>query len=385
MRMATLKAKKLQEALKKALNVGRAEEPVTVDGCSLVLQSLVPKDYVNIVAETEELEGIEYFQAYQMAHVCRSIVEIEGVDLREVDFIEEDVPSGQYVINAACGKSKAEEAKVLLTKLGLDVTLTPPDAAEGVRTLLVERHEWVRQRADSWSREAIGVLYRKFADVVAEGERRAREKVEFRVPDETNEDKFRRLLGEMKEVATQLPPDLTKNVMEEAGYLPKATPAELEEVNRRAREFAIEQAKLREEVVAEAPRPQPEEPREAPVAAPPPQPLQDDLMERLRNRVPMNRTAMQAPVPSSVAHQPPAGVPPQIQAALGESSRASQIAALEGDVDPHLVAHEPQPFPQAKEIAELSRNTPQVDGKGVSSIIDRPPVIGINPRFQRRT
>lgn len=401
--MATLKSKKLQEALKKALNVGRAEEALTVDECSLVLRGLAPKDYEDIVNETTELEGIEYYQAYQMGHVCRSIVEIEGVDLRDVEFIEEDVPSGQYLINATCGKGKAEEAKEVLAKLGLNVTLVPPDASEGMRTSLVERHEWVRQRASSWSREAIGVLYRKYADVVTEGERRARAKVEFRIPDETDEDKFRRLLGEMKELAGQLPPDLTKNIMDNAGYMAKSTPAELEEVARRAREFAIEQAKLKEEAAqAEEPPPPPppvppppppppvraEIPTDFPPPPPPaaPQPdIQQELMERLRNRVPMNRTAMQAPVPSSVATQPAAGVPPQIQAALAESGRASQIAALEGNLDPLLVAHEPQAFPTQREIPELSRNLQHVDGKSVKSIIDKPPVVGINPRFQRRT
>ncbi len=388
--MATLKSKKLQEALKKARNLGRAEEAVTVDECSLVLRSLTPKDYEDSGRETEELDGIEFYQAYQMSHVCRSIVEIEGVDLRDVDFIEEDVPSGQYLLNAACGKGKAEEAQKALAGLGITLTVVPPDASEGMRTTLVERHEWVRQRAASWSREAIGVLYRKFMDVVAEGDRRAREKVEFRTPDETDEDKFRRLLGELKELSAQIPQDLSKRIMEDAGYMAKATQAELDEVDRRAREFAAEQAQLKEEEAqppqaAPAPFTPPrvelqEEPLPSPPPAPPQQDLQHELMERLRNRVPMNRTAMQAPVPSSVA----AGVPQQIQSAIAESGRANQIAALEGNLDPNLVAHEPQPYPTQREVPELSRNIPQVDGKGVKGIIDRPPSVGINPRFQRR-
>lgn len=392
--MATLKSKKLHEALKKARNVGRAEESVVVDGCSLVLRSLAPKDYESIVGETEELEGIEYFQGYQMGHVCRSIVEIEGVDLREVDFVEDDVPSGHYVISAACSKSKAEEAKEALLGLGINLAVVPPDGSEGDRTVLVERHEWVRQRASTWSREAIGVLYRKFADVVTEGERRAREKVEFRVADETDEDKFRRLLGEMKEASGSLPQDLTQKILGDAGYMPKSTPAELEEATRRAREFAIEQARLKDEAAEEAPLvPVVVASPPAPTYSPPlppevptpttPQDLQQELMERLRNRVPMNRAAMQVPVPSSDLVQPsPAGVPPQIQSAMAES-RAAQIAALEGNVDPQLVAHEPQVFPPQRETPELSRHIPQIDGKGVKTIIDQRPVVGLNPRFRR--
>ncbi len=393
--MATLKSKKLQEALKKARNVGRAEEPVIVDGCSLVLRSLAPKDYESIVGETEELEGIEYFQSYQMGHVCRSIVEIEGVDLRDVDFIEDDVPSGHYVINATCSKQKAEEAKEALAGLGINLTMVPPDGSEGERTVLVERHEWVRERASSWSQEAIAVLYRKFSDVVKEGERRAREKVEFRVSDETDEDKFRRLLGEMKEASGLLPQDLTQKILEDAGYMPKSTPAELEEVTRRAREFAIEQAQLKKEVVAAAAAPAAPLVVQPPVAQPvvraeplpevlaaPPQDLQQELMERLRNRVPMNRTPMQAPVPVTSQSQAPAGVPPQIQSAMAES-RAAQIAALEGNLDPQLVAHEPQGFPPQRETPELSRNIQKIDGKGVKTLIDQRQTGGLNPRFRR--
>lgn len=384
--MATLKSKKLKEALLKAQLVGLAEESVTVDGCNLVLRSLPQKDYESIVVETQDFENIEYFHAYQMGHVCRSIVEIEGVDLRDADFIEDDVPAGQYLLNATCSKSKANDAKEALKALGIDLAVVPPDGSEGERTVLVERHEWIRQRASKWSREAISVLYRKFADVVGEGERRARDKVEFKTPDETAEDKYRRLLSEFKEIEGQLPGDLTKKILEDAGYLQKSTAEELEEIARRAREFAIEQAKLKEQVVTSVPEPAPSltTPPQRPAQAPrqyvasqlppeeevqqPVQNLQDELMERLKNRQPLNRVAMQAPVPMGASQE----------------SRAAQIAALEGTVDPDMVAHVPQPYPNQIEVPELSRHAPQLDGKSVKGLIDKPPAVGLNPRFRRQ-
>lgn len=391
--MATLKSKKLQEALKKAKNVGRAEEPVTVDNCALVLQSLSPTQYEAIVSETKDLENIEYFQAYQVGHVCRSIVEIEGVDLREVEFIEAEVPSGSYVINALVSKGKAAEARETLAKMGITLTVVPPDPAEGERTVLMERHEWVRQQVVTWSREAIATTYRKIADVVAEGERRAREKVQFHLDDESAEDKYRRLLAEAKELEGSIPPDLTKKILEDSGYLQKSTPEELEAIAQRAREFAASQRQAVQEAEVE----EVEEPEPAPVvrrAAPPPTPpvedlppplqvqqdLQAELAERLKARVPMNRQPMQAPTPVGAEPQPRSQsfVPPQLQA-----TRAAQIAALEGQLDPELAAIPPQAPPTQAEVAELSKPVPRIDGGGVKTILNQPPVAGINPRFRR--
>src|SRR3990172_1942117 len=88
MRMAILQAKKVQEALRKAKQVGLVEEPVTIAGCSMVFRSLTPEAYEAIAEETKELEDLAYVQAFQIGHLCRAIVEIEGVDLRDVDFVE---------------------------------------------------------------------------------------------------------------------------------------------------------------------------------------------------------------------------------------------------------------------------------------------------------
>jgi len=378
--MATLKSKKLQEALKKAKNVGRHEEPVTIDGCSLVLQSLPSSAYDAVIQEISDLEGAEYAHAYQIGHVCRSIVEIEGVDLREVQFVEDDVPSGTYLVNAVVpNEAKAKKAReVLLKELGLELTVVPPDGSEE-RTVMVERHEWLRERVASWSQEAVSIAYRKFTDVVVMAGEKAKEGIQFRVADESAEDKFRRLLAEAKEVEGELAPDLAKKVLEDAGYLQKTSEEELAEIKRRALEFQQEQQRLKEEVTKEeAPTPAPQE------SSP------EDVAALMRNRPRLNQQAMNVPVPVQTAERAPqaqpARVPPQIANAVNLSAKAREIAALEGDVDPTILEHmqQPQSLPKPQEVAELSRPTPGVDRAGFGSIYDTKPVGGINPKFHRR-
>src|ERR1700744_3789741 len=148
--MATLKAKRLQEALQKARNVGRVEEAVTIDDCAMVLQNLAPEDYNLIVQETADLEGAEYLHAYQIAHVSRSVVEIEGVDLRDVQFIEDDVPTGNYLLSAVVSnEAKATKAHAALLELGIQLTVEPPDENGETKTVKLEKSEWMRQRVSS--------------------------------------------------------------------------------------------------------------------------------------------------------------------------------------------------------------------------------------------
>lgn len=378
MRMATLKSKKLQQALQKAKNVGRAEEAVVIDGCSIVLQSLAPASYEAILQEVSELDGAEHVYAYQLGHVCRSIVEIEGVSLRDVEFVEDDVPVGVYLLSATVdNEAKATKAREALAELGISATLVPPDGEDGTKAVLRERHEWVRQQVATWSQEALAVAWRKYADVVVTGEQRAKEKVEFRTPDETDEDKFRRLLSEARELEQGLPPDLATKALDDLGYMHKSTPEELAEVARRTKEWADEQAAKKA-----AP---------APVPEPMPQPVADPV-ELMRTRAPLNQMPVQAPAPSpppmAPAQHMPAMVPQQLRQSQQTSeveSRASQIAALESEVDPSLFERQNtylQPT-LPREVPEISKPRQVVDGAGVKGILDRPPVAGINPRFRK--
>jgi hypothetical protein len=377
--MATLNSKRLQAALQKVRDVGRAEEPVIIDGLNLVLQSLPPAAYVAIIQETEELDGAEHLYAYQLGYVCRSIIEIEGVDLRDVDFVEDDVPVGVYLLSATVdNETKANKAREALKALGINATVSPPDGTEGTRTVLLERHEWVRKQVVTWSQEALAVAWRKYADVVVAGEERAKEKVEFRPPNETSEEKYRRLLTEAKSLEETIPSELVVKALDDIGYLLKSTPEELAEVARRTKEFAEEQAKQR--VVAAPPEPEPE-----PEPAPPPR-VSAPPADLMLNRVPMNQVAV-APTPvEAPVQRTPAAVPPQFQQALVQApttneSRSAKIAALEMEVDPGVTAT-PTVQPVRREVAELSKQGPSIDGKGVKNILDRPPAAGINPRFR---
>ena len=354
--MATLKSKKLQEALKRATNVGRAEEAVVIDGCHVVLRSLAPAGHEEIARETADLDGLEFLHAYQMGHVCRAVVELEGIDLREVAYIEDDVPDGLYLINAVVSRTQSNQAHEELKKLGIQLTVVPPDMQVGEKEVLVERSEWLRQKMANWSREAVTALYRKLTDVTIDGERRAQEKIEFRTTNETSEDKYRRLLSEAKEVENDIPPSLLQSILSDAGYLQKSTADELAEVDRRARAFAIDQEKREPDPVAD------------PVADPVQQAggtRDQALADRLRNRVPLNQTDNPVPVQSPV-HQ--------------AASRAAQIQALEGLQDGDMV---PQELARYDEIPEITGSRPRIDSVGANSILDKPPTVGLNPRFRR--
>lgn len=368
--MSALQAKKIRGALKKAQNVGRSEESVTVDGCTIVLRSMPSSDYDAILKEVEDLDGSEYLHEYQNGYLCRAIAEIEGVDLRNVSFIEEEVPDGSYVINAAVStEAKAKRAKEELSKLGIDLVVVPPDGSEGERTILLERHEWLRKQIKTWSQEAVAIAWRKYADVVVAGEARAKDKIEFRTPDETPEDKFRRLLSEAKALETTLPEALLTSILAESGYYQKTSATELDQVNQRLK--AIAQTQEAPTPIENSPLTPSEEPTRfmaVPPVAEPKKPSSsltaEDLALKIRTRTPLNRVE-----PSEQ------GVTPRIS----PNSRAAQIAELEGlDLsDPSLVDYSAATTIQ--EVPEISKKAP-IDGKSVR--IDAPPMVGLNPRFR---
>jgi hypothetical protein len=390
MRMATLQATKIREALQKAKHVGRVEEAVIIDGCSLVLQNLTTDDYNAIGAELEGLEDVEYLHAFQQAHVARSIVELGDQDLRNVDFVEDEVPAGKVLLSASLPKALAEELLKKIQASGGEGSISPDGEARLVR---LERYEWIRSRILSgWGREALTVAWRKFAEVLASADEKAKNGIQFKIPDESSEERYRRLLGEMKEVEEDLPSELVQTILDEAGYMSKSSKEELEAAEQKLRNMASSQ----EEPEKEAPPP----PVQKPQAAQKPQaeaaaPTQagPDPQELMRRRQPLNRQAVAPPVPQTQTKTrvQPAGeaapVPEQLRRAAQANNailgRAAQIAALEGAVDPSLTA-EPSPprIPRSEEVAELAQRASEVDGQRVAGITDQPPVVGINPRFR---
>lgn len=330
--MAVLQAKKLKAALEKAKKVGLVEEAVTVAGCQIVLRSLTPDEYEAISEEGKDLEELAYLNAFQIGHLARSIVEIDGVDLRDVDFVEVE---------------DEETSKVIK----------------------LEKHAWLRDTIlRTWSREAIISSWRKLLEVMALSEAKAKEGITFTIAEETDEEKFRRLLAEMLESTAELPPDLVIRILDDGGLILKSTKAELEEATE----------KLSDLGTPEVPAPKFISPEEVPEQSP------VDAEALMQNRTPLNQGVADVPVPQTVgpiSASRRAEVPEAIrQAAVPTQSlsRAAQIAALEGealDVPPAALQ-----APGASEAVELRRAGP-MDTKEVKTILDKPPMAGINPRY----
>lgn len=378
--MATLQATRILEALQKAKKVGRVEDPVTIDGCPLVLSNLTPEDYEDINGELEGLEDVEYLNTFQTSHICRSIVELGDTDLRDVDFVEDEVPSGKVLLSAAVSKKLGEELLKKVREAGGEGSIAPDGEVKLVR---LERHDWIRSRVLSdWGREALLVAWRKFAEVVELAEERSKAGIQFRIPDESSEERFRRLLKELKEVEDDLPFEIVRSVLDESGYISKSSAEELEAVEKRMRRMASEREAQEEPPVAPQPAPQrpqpPQQVSEQPAPQPAPQASTLTPQEMMRRRQPLNRQP--APPPAPAPRQAPpqrAGekvpVPEQLRRAAQSNSsvlgRSAQIAALEGAVDPDVVA-------------ELSQKAEGIDGSAVASITDQPPMAGINTRFR---
>lgn len=392
--MATLQAKRLRQALQKATKVGVVEEAVNIGGCSLVLSSLTPEDYERINAELEDLpEGPEYLHGFQIGHLSRSIVEIEGEDLRDISFIEDEVQAGSWKVEGdipdpempiSLGKDKPEvtlsEIKKALEKAGGHLNLLPPEESVG-QPVKVERYDWIRKNLlASWAREAISVGWRKFADVAVKSEQQAKEGVTFLIADESAEEKYRRLFGELLEAGGEVADDMIDHILEDSSLQRRTTAAEVKEAGK-----------------ALADVPQQAEPEQPPPPQPvPEEPARPDPQELMRNRTPLNQGNVGVPVPAQqqVSQARPARVPAQIAQAVGQppvgnpegsvKARASVIAQMEG-VDPGELAEAQRQLPARlpPDVAFLNKGVEKADPRGIVAITDKPPVGGINPRYKR--
>lgn len=428
--MATRSANKIRESLKKAQNVGCIEEPVEIAGCSIVLRNLRPEEYPAILQDLEDVPEEEYVFAYQLENVSRSIVEVNGEDLRNVDFIEDEVPSGAYLLVCQLPSETAAStiSKKLREEFKVKATIVPPheEGDTSTRLVKIERHEWLRKNVlATWSKEALVVSWRKFSELLAKADEKAKEGVKFHIPDETDEQKVRRLLGEMIEASEDLPNEMLDRILGDVGLLRKANKEELDVAAERL-------AALRDSTqAAPPPAPEPAPAPPAPVAPPaPPQPAPVDTAALMRNRQPLNQQyvappmpAQPQPVPAQVRAQVPDSIrkaaafntasvnPSMVDSTVGpvqaeaeatfarwarlgveeepaQGTRASKIAALESldglDVGPPATSPFVKPVSSAPgEVPVLSEKSAPVDSKGLMSIVEKPPVVGINPRFKR--
>jgi len=356
--VGTIDTKKLNAALAKAKNVGLVEEACTIGGCDLVLRSLRSEDYTAVLQDCDGLPEVEYIHRYQKGHIARAIVELNGVDLRGSRF----------------------------------VTVEEPDPATGaMRPVTLELHRYLSDHMlESWGKEVVDVAFRKLGDVLEAAERQAKEGISFVTKDETDEEKYRRLVLEFRATEKDLPATLVDKILDEQGLTRKSTAEELKRAAARTDQLAREQeAKAQEAKAAEAKVevaapvavpavaldtvpaaalevPPPVLPAVARPARPvdPHATLQKAIESRKVLEVPVVKSEQEADMkrpPSRSASIAALEVPPD--AALPDVSTA---VSLQGG-DPH-------------EVIEIKRLP--IDVQAASTILDNPPMAGLNPRFR---
>ena len=326
--MSTLHEDRIQSALNKACNVGLVEERFVVTGCNVAMRNLRPEEYQAIMDEIQGLQDVAFANAYQMGHICRSVIEVGDIDLRDVEFIESEIPDP---------KNPGKMKKVTL-----------------------EKHDWLLKKVfATWGKESLTIIFRKFTDVLELADRQASEGVTFVVPDETPEDKFRRLLGELKELENALPEELVGRLLDDNGYGLHITKDEMALAQDHLSDLKMEPKEEEPEVVVPQPIPQPRAEEEAP---------RPDPRELMLRRKPMNQEP-NAPVPQ---------IPPQPAAPPVVTAKAKAYADLEAEAIALNGGLDVLP-PRPREIAELSR---PIDRTPTQVVLDAPPTSGINPRFR---
>lgn len=347
--MASISARKLQDSLARAREIGIVEQDVEIEGTKIILRNLRPDQYEAAMAECKETTDLEYLNNFQKSHISRAIAEVNDVNLRKVDFIE------------------VEEQD-------------PKTGKE--RVVKVETHAYLRQNLiDHWPKEVVFIVYRKFMDAVAEAERKSSEKVTFITPDETAEEKIRRLVIEVKELEGNIPDQVFDNILADSGLMRKLSleaGRSIEEILSKAKEVADKTTTVGD-TQKEPPAPQSE-------VAPPYVVPTVDVEQRLKERVPMNRQAAPVQVQVEQVPRPPTPVSAPFSAvAPAAASRAAQIAAME-DIDPSLSAIQ-QAVPggtlRPSQIPILTgQQSDRIDTAKVVGSVDRPPKPGLNPLFR---
>jgi len=292
-----LSSRSLKKSLQKAINVGIVEESTTLEeGLTITLRNLRPSELTEILKEVKELDSnVEYMTAYQILHVARALVQINDTDLRDQ----------KYVL--------------------LDEDTTKP--------VKVELHRYLADQVlSTWSQQSLFVAYRKFADVLELADQRSKAGVTFLVPEETQEQKYRRLIQEAQAIESSIPDSLVESTLREFGML---------------RITGIDLGEPKEEPETSIAPEQPTAPKiETPPAPPPPT----------------------APVPVIEVKDPHV----EFQKAL---RKAEPVVATPIEL-PDL-----PPITEEPEYLEIQPKPP-IDATQV--ILDPPPVSGVNPRFRPR-
>ncbi len=167
--LATLKA-----TLQPIRQIGEVEERFEIQGTSVVMRVLNPKEELEIqrwaqaallAASPEDQDrdnslAVEYLNKFKLGCLSHSIVEVNGLDLRNEDFVVtgEVLPNGQAV--------------------------------------KVKRTEAVRQMLESWPRPLLTAVFRKFNEIAERCEINSDKSIEFNPPDIDTE--IQRVLQRLK-------------------------------------------------------------------------------------------------------------------------------------------------------------------------------------------
>jgi hypothetical protein len=385
--MGIVSAKQLTEALQKARSVGMVEETFTIGDCEVTLRNLRPDEYEAVLQECKDLEDVAYLNKWQEGHVCRSIVQINGSDLRDIDFVEVEEPD--------------------------------PKKQGATRQMKRELHDWLRKNIlSTWGKEAIFTGYRKFTDVVFLAENKAKENVKFVVAEETAEDKYRRLLGELKELEPEVPPPLVRMALEESGYTHYTQPQDQEALKDFDKNVPKPEGTPPPDAApaapaADAPPAPPPAAPAPPIAAHGPPDQATQLAQMMRQRVPLNQQPVSVPnlpvapqdtpviqsvVPASAfipvvpKHRMPPGVDIGLpdggipQVGLDDDLRAAPpIPVLPPGMAPPPGAPPGfiQPPPPGAQVPMLTqKGAHMTDPRQLATIVNQPPRSGLNPKYR---
>jgi hypothetical protein len=359
--MSILSARTLRDSLQKAKGVGLVEERFTVDDCEVVVRNLRPDHYEDILADCKGREDVAYLNAFQIGHVSRAIIELNGQDFRDAEFVDDEEPD--------------------------------PKKPGQMKPVKLPLHTWLEKNVvGTWGKEAVYVAYRKVGDAVEKAEKQSQVGIQFLIADETPEEKFRRVVGEMMELREEVLPTIVERVLDDHGLMLKTTAEEAKLAMEAANTLAQEQIARDKAAAAVVESPLPEQ---APVP---------DIM---RTRQPLNTAPRDiqrpdAPPPQNVVPAVRGPAPPlpadavaahaiQGPAVVGSAAaRAAQMAALELDADQvGALVGEPQQQQaynlatgQMSQVPMLEHKQEQSDPKQAATIIDQPPRVGLNPHFR---
>jgi hypothetical protein len=339
----------IADGLRKLRNLGALEVAFEIDGTNIILATISPDEendaqvyadevYRTLPDDSEDeakTQIVAWLDRYKLGVLCRSIVQIDDIDLRGVSSIE----VGKNLDNG-----------------------TP---------IKQQKHIFLREIVGAWSRSVRDVCFTKYGELLYASEQKARKGVNFEMVDidsEINrlEDELRKLKemrgdAEVPSVAAQVASGSVEEAagLRETSYEAPPAPTPEPELSDEEKALLEEEQRVLEMRARRAERENPQpppEPTPEPEAAPEPEP------QPPVERVPLNRVAPQIsqteePNPQ-VAAQPPARPPgrtPKIDPSIPVYREETEV--LDGDLE--------HPQPRSREQLQL----------------DRPAQGAVNPRF----